>query len=62
MGPELPMKIVEERAPHGFSSIGEVITPDEILSVTDEYREAAGMAVAALRSGNSVVDGIGLER
>jgi hypothetical protein len=62
MGPELPMKIVEERAPNGFSSIGEVISPEEILSVTNGYREAAGMALAALQSGDSVVAGIGLER
>lgn len=62
MGPELPMKIVEERAPDGFSSIDEVITPDEILSVTNGYREAAGMALADLQSGDSIVAGLDLER
>jgi 5-methylphenazine-1-carboxylate 1-monooxygenase len=59
MGPELPMKLVEQRAPDGFSDIGDVITPDEILTVTDGYRQAAGMALADLRSSSSVVDTLG---
>ena len=58
MGPELPMKLVEERAPGGFSAIGDVITPDEILEVTNGYREAAGMALVDLQSGNSIVDSL----
>ena len=29
-GPELPMKLVEERAPDGFADIADVITPEEI--------------------------------
>ena len=62
LGPELPMKIVEERAPEGFARIGDVITPDEILSVTNGYRESAGMALAALQSGDSVVDTLDLKQ
>ena len=58
-GPELPMKLVEQRAPDGFSDISDVITSDEILAVTDGYRQAAGMALADLRAGHSVVDTLG---
>ncbi len=47
-GPELPMKLVEERAPDGFSSIADVISPEEVLEVTDGYRRTAGFALASL--------------
>ena len=60
MGPELPMKLVEERAPDGFTDIGQVITPEEILAVTDDYRKADCMALDDLRDGRSVVDNLRL--
>jgi 5-methylphenazine-1-carboxylate 1-monooxygenase len=47
-GPELPMKLVEDRAPAGFTNINDVITPAEILEATDGYRRTAGFALAAL--------------
>lgn len=47
-GPELPMTLVEERAPDGFRDINDVITPDEVLQVTEGYRRAAGFAMADL--------------
>jgi 5-methylphenazine-1-carboxylate 1-monooxygenase len=47
-GPELPMTLVEERAPNGFTDINDVITPDEVLAVTDGYRRAAGFAMSDL--------------
>jgi 5-methylphenazine-1-carboxylate 1-monooxygenase len=47
-GPELPMQLVEERAPDGFSDIAEVISEAEIAEVTDGYRRTAGFALAAL--------------
>jgi 2-polyprenyl-6-methoxyphenol hydroxylase-like FAD-dependent oxidoreductase len=56
LGPELPMKLVEERAPLGFADIGEVITPEEILEVTDGYRATAGFSRAALQRGTSLLD------
>ncbi len=56
LGPELPMKLVEERAPEGFENIDDVITPAEILEVTDGYRQASGMALSELQTGRSVVD------
>ena len=47
-GPEVPMTLVEERAPDGFDDINDVITPDEVLQVTEGYRRAAGFAMADL--------------
>lgn len=56
LGPELPMQLVEERAPDGFTDIADVITPDEIASVTEGYRRTAGFALAALADGSSLTD------
>jgi 5-methylphenazine-1-carboxylate 1-monooxygenase len=56
LGPELPMRLVEERAPEGFDDIAEVITPDEIAEVTEGYRRTAGFALAELQRGVSLVD------
>jgi 2-polyprenyl-6-methoxyphenol hydroxylase-like FAD-dependent oxidoreductase len=56
LGPELPMKLVRERAPEGFSNIADVISPDEIARVTEEYRRTAGFALAALRHGTSLLE------
>lgn len=55
-GPELPMKLVEERAPLGFDEIGDVITPAEIAEVTEGYRRTAGFALASLADGVSLAD------
>ncbi len=55
-GPEMPMKLVEERAPHGFTHIDDVISPAEILQVTEGYRTTAGFALSALNHGNSLAD------
>lgn len=56
MGPELPMQLVEERAPDGFDRLDDVITKDEILEVTDGYRRTAGFALEALADGISLAD------
>jgi 2-polyprenyl-6-methoxyphenol hydroxylase-like FAD-dependent oxidoreductase len=48
LGPELPMQLVEERAPDGFARLSDVITPDEILEVTDGYRKMAGFSLQQL--------------
>jgi 2-polyprenyl-6-methoxyphenol hydroxylase-like FAD-dependent oxidoreductase len=53
-GPEIPMKLVEERAPHGFVSIDDVISPAEILQVTEGYRATAGFALKELNDGMSL--------
>lgn len=56
LGPELPMKLVEDRAPDGFTDIAEIISPAEIAQVTDDYRRTAGFALSALQSGRSLLD------
>ena len=55
-GPELPMQLVEERAPDGFANIADVITPEEIAEVTERYRTTAGFSLAALQRGTSLVE------
>jgi 2-polyprenyl-6-methoxyphenol hydroxylase-like FAD-dependent oxidoreductase len=57
LGPEMPMRLVHERAPEGFDHIDDVISPKEILEVTDGYRRTAGFALEALASGVSLIDG-----
>jgi 5-methylphenazine-1-carboxylate 1-monooxygenase len=56
LGPELPMQLVEERAPNGFESLGDVITSDEILEVTDGYRRMAGFSLQQLHDRPSLAD------
>ena len=56
LGPELPMQLVEERAPEGFTDIADVITPEEIARVTEDYRRTAGFSLAALQRGASLLD------
>ena len=56
LGPELPMQLVEERAPDGFADIADVITPEEIAEVTERYRTTAGFSLAALQRGTSLVE------
>jgi 5-methylphenazine-1-carboxylate 1-monooxygenase len=55
-GPELPMQLVEERAPDGFANVADVITPEEIAEVTERYRTTAGFSLAALQRGTSLVE------
>lgn len=55
-GPELPMALVEERAPDGFDDIADVITPEEIARVTEDYRRTAGFSLAGLRRGASLLE------
>lgn len=61
LGPELPMKIVEDRVPEGFGpldprSIDEVISRAEIDEATEQYRRTAGFALAALASSESLFE------
>jgi len=55
-GPELPMKLVEERAPDGFAHIADVISTEEIADVTEKYRTTAGFSLAALQRGTSLIE------
>ena len=56
LGPELPMQLVEERAPNGFATLSDVITPAEILEVTDGYRKMAGFSLQQLQDRPSLAD------
>jgi 2-polyprenyl-6-methoxyphenol hydroxylase-like FAD-dependent oxidoreductase len=56
LGPELPMQLVEERAPDGFEDVADVITPEEIAEVTERYRTTAGFSLTALQGGVSLVE------
>jgi len=56
LGPELPMQLVEERAPDGFDQLTDVITPDEILDVTDGYRKMAGFSLQQLHDRRSLAE------
>ena len=56
LGPELPMRLVEERAPDGFANLSDVIAPDEILAVTDGYRKMAGFSLQQLHERPSLAD------
>jgi 5-methylphenazine-1-carboxylate 1-monooxygenase len=50
LGPEVPMQLVHERAPDGFSDVDSVITNAEIDEVTEAYRHTGGFALSALRT------------
>ncbi|MGZ6993242.1 MAG: flavin-dependent oxidoreductase [Ilumatobacteraceae bacterium] len=56
LGPELPMQLVEERAPDGFERLSDVITPAEILDVTDGYRKMAGFSLQQLHDRPSLAE------
>lgn len=58
MGPERPMQLVEERAPDGLrdTALHEVISPEEILAVTEGYRTTAGFGVDELNQRPSLAE------
>jgi 5-methylphenazine-1-carboxylate 1-monooxygenase len=41
-GPEVVMQIVEERAPHGFDRLEDVITRQELEDIAQRYKVIAG--------------------
>lgn len=42
MGPEVVMRIVEERAPHGFARLDDVISQLELETIAQSYKVTAG--------------------
>jgi 5-methylphenazine-1-carboxylate 1-monooxygenase len=54
-GPEAAMQLVEERAPHGFARIGDVISRQELDSIAGSFAAAAGLDVEAVNSRPSFV-------
>jgi len=56
MGPELPMQLVEERAPDGFADLDDVIGRAELQAIADRYKQLAGFSVAELNARPSLAD------
>jgi 2-polyprenyl-6-methoxyphenol hydroxylase-like FAD-dependent oxidoreductase len=54
-GPEVAMQLVEERAPHGFDRIGDVISREELDSIAGSFAAAAGLDVDTVNSRPSFV-------
>tara|TARA_R110002110_G_scaffold205066_1_gene416718 strand:+ start:118623 stop:119882 length:1260 start_codon:yes stop_codon:yes gene_type:complete len=49
-GPEQVMQMAEDRAPHGFDNIDDVISQDELQAVADQYKQIAGFDKNTLNS------------
>ena len=54
-GPEAAMQLVEERAPHGFDRIENVISQEELASIAGSFAAAAGLDVETVNSRPSFV-------
>src|ERR1700727_193775 len=54
-GPEAAMQLVEERAPHGFDRIENVISREELDSIAGSFAAAAGLDVQTVNSRPSFV-------
>jgi 5-methylphenazine-1-carboxylate 1-monooxygenase len=52
-GPERVLQLVEQRAPHGFTRIEDVMTRDELDSIATEYRRTAGFDAETLNAAPS---------
>lgn len=53
LGPEAALQLVEERAPHGFGDVSEVISTSELKLIAATYSKAAGLDVETVNSGRS---------
>ncbi len=49
-GPEIVMKLAEERAPQGFKDVSEVFAPGELAEIAQKYKVAAGFDRERLNS------------
>jgi 2-polyprenyl-6-methoxyphenol hydroxylase-like FAD-dependent oxidoreductase len=47
-GPEVVIRIAEERAPHGFTNIESVIPRAELVSIAESYKQAASFDVESV--------------
>lgn len=50
MGPERVLALVEQRAPEGFARIEDVLGQEELATIAQEYKKAAGFQVEALNA------------
>jgi 2-polyprenyl-6-methoxyphenol hydroxylase-like FAD-dependent oxidoreductase len=55
LGPEAAMQLAEERAPHGFTQIDDVVTPQEIEAIAASFAAAAGLDVETVNTRPSYV-------
>jgi 2-polyprenyl-6-methoxyphenol hydroxylase-like FAD-dependent oxidoreductase len=55
LGPEAAMQLVEERAPHGFDRIENVISREELDSIAGSFAAAAGLDVETVNNRPSFV-------
>ena len=56
-GPEQVMQLAEERAPHGFGSVEEVISREELESISLRYKRLAGFDVQSLSAQSAAAGG-----
>jgi hypothetical protein len=49
-GPHRCQDLVEERAPDGFTDLDEVVSQQELGTITDDYKRIGGFAVEALNN------------
>ncbi len=47
-GPEQVMQLVEQRAPEGFTDVGDVLRTDELEGVANAYKRVAGFGIEEL--------------
>ena len=50
VGPEQCMEIVEQRAPDGFSDLDAIISPQELVAISDRYKRTAGFDPESLNN------------
>ena len=49
-GPMRPLALVEQRAPNGFTTLGDVISPNELAQIAELYKHTAGFDAAMLNN------------
>jgi hypothetical protein len=52
-GPEQVMQLAEERAPHGFEDIHQVIARHELEAIAARHKQTAGFSLAQVRQNAS---------
>ena len=57
-GPEAALQLVEERAPNGFDRIEEVISREDLETITGSFSAAAGLDVETVNTRRSFLDPI----
>jgi 2-polyprenyl-6-methoxyphenol hydroxylase-like FAD-dependent oxidoreductase len=55
-GPEIGMQLVEDRAPGGFASLHDVVSPEELQRIADGYKSVAGFAIRELNDRPSLAE------